>query len=371
MSLLKRATEVAVATLGGAGETARTEANVRGVHLRPVAEFTHQVTGVAVSRRGRVFVNFPRWTEDTEVSVAEVLPGSTLRPFPDDDWNAWRNSRKDEMAPARHFICVQSVVVDARDHLWVLDPAAPAQSHVVRGGAKLVEIDLATDHVVRTLLFDEDVAPLGSYLNDVRISPDGAYAYITDSGAKGALVVVRLADAQAWRVLDGHASTQPEKDVQIKVDRRVLRRPDGRGVEFAADGIALSTDGHWLYWQAIKGRTLYRLPTALLQDRGADAAMLAAAVERVGENGPADGLLISTSGRMYISAVEENAVKVREGDEVSTLLQDRRLRWPDSFAEGPDGTVYVTDSRIPDMVWFRPHGPAQLRTTLYRIEDLR
>ena len=44
-------------------------------------------------------------------------------------------------------------------------------------------------------------------------------------------------------------------------DGKPLRRPDGRGVEFAADGIALSGDGKTLYWQAIKGKTLYRIAT--------------------------------------------------------------------------------------------------------------
>lgn len=371
MSILKKAAEVAAATLGRGGEPVRTDSNEQGVRLRVVAEFPHQVTGVAVSKNGRIFVNFPRWTEDIEVSVAEVLPDGRLLPYPDEEWNAWRNSRKDELAPAHHFVCVQSVVVDYQDYLWVLDPAAPAQSHVVRGGPKLVEIELASNRVTRTILFDESVAPLGSYLNDVRFSPDGNFAYITDSGARGALVVVALADGRARRVLDGHASTQPEKNVQVKVDGQVLRRTDGRGVEFAADGIALSHDGQWLYWQAIKGRTLYRIPTAVLQEMQAEAETLERAVEIVGENGPADGLLISSAGRMYISAIEEHAVKVREGDEVYTLLQDKRLRWPDSFAEGPDGTVYVTDSRIPDMPWFRPASGTRLRTALYRIEDAR
>ena len=91
-------------------------------------------------------------------------------------------------------------------------------------------------------------------------------------------------------------------------------------------------------------------------------------IERVGENGPADGLLMDAQGRLYISAVEEHAVKVREGGQVRVLLQDDRLRWPDTFAQGPDGTVYVTDSRIPDMQWFQPSSPLALPTTLYRIE---
>ncbi len=156
----------------------------------------------------------------------------------------------------------------------------------------------------------------------MRFSADGRLAYITDSGAKGALVVVDLASGKARRVLDGHPSTQPEKGVVIKTDGQELRRPDGRGVEFAADGIALSPDGKYLYWQAIKGRTLYRIATSTLADAALPAKSVEGKVEKVGENGPADGLLFDKQGRMYISAVEENAVKVRDGDKVSVLLQD-------------------------------------------------
>ena len=336
--------------------------------LQQVAEFDHQVTGVTVSKDGRIFVNFPRWTEDAPVSVAEVASDGSIRPYPDQDWNAWRNAKRDEMDPGQHFVCVQSVVADEQGNLWVLDPAAPAQSTLVPGGPKLVKIDLASNQVKQVIAFDLTAAPQGSYLNDVRFSADGRLAYITDSGARGALLVVDLSSGNARRLLDGHPSTQPEKGVVIKTDGKELRRPDGRGVEFAADGIALSPDGKYLYWQAIKGRTLYRIATGVLDDAALPEKSVEGKVETVGENGPADGLLFDREGRMYISAVEENAIKVREGGKVSMLLQDSRLRWPDTFALGPDGTVYVTSSRIMDMHWFKPENPPSLKTTLFRIE---
>lgn len=336
--------------------------------LQQVAAFDHQVTGVTVASDGRIFVNFPRWTEDAPVSVAEVASDGSIRPYPDEKWNAWRNAKRDEMDAGLHFVCVQSVVADDHGNLWVLDPAAPAQSTLVPGGPKLVKIDLASNQVKQIIAFDQQAAPQGSYLNDVRFSADGRLAYITDSGAQGALLVVDLASGTARRVLDGHPSTQPEKGVVIKTDGKELRRPDGRGVEFSADGIALSPDGQYLYWQAIKGRTLYRIPTSALADASLPEKDVAGKVEKVGENGPADGLLIDRQGRMYISAVEENAIKVRDGDKVSMLLQDSRLRWPDTFSLGPDGTVYVTSSRIMDMHWFKPENPPSLKTTLFRIE---
>ena len=159
--------------------------------LTLVAEFDHQVTGVTVTPDGRTFVNFPRWTEDTEVSVAELMDDGSLRPYPDDEWNRWRNAKKTEVSPGDHWVCVQAVVAHG-DRVWVLDPAAPATAHLVEGGPKLVGIALDGDRVAQTVAFGESVAPEGSYLNDVRFSPDGRWAYVTDSGWRGALVVVDL-----------------------------------------------------------------------------------------------------------------------------------------------------------------------------------
>ena len=337
--------------------------------LTPVATFAHQVTGVSVAPGGRIFVNFPRWTEDVPISVAEVMKDGSVRPYPDAGWNAWRNEKKNQLSPADHFVCVQSVVADRRGNLWVLDPAAPANGALVPGGPKLVRIDLATNRPAQTIRFDTTVAPNGSYLNDVRFSPDGRTAYLTDSGGQGALVIVDLDAGTARRVLSAHPSVQPEKDVVVHADGRALRRPDGRGVEFAADGIALAPDGQYLYYQALTGRTLYRVATAALRDATLSADALGARVERVGTTNVADGLWMTPDGRLYVSAPEENTVKVREADgRMTPVVRDARLRWPDTFSQGPDGAIYVTASHIQDMNWYKPQNPKALTTQLFRID---
>jgi sugar lactone lactonase YvrE len=346
--------------------------NQQGWTVEQVAAFEHQVTGVSVSEDNRIFVNFPRWTEDTAVSVAELRDGA-LRPYPDGEWNAWRNARKDELTPEDHWVCVQSIVADGRGSLWVLDPAAPAQAHLVSGGAKLVQIDLASDKAVRTIAFDEEAAPQGSYLNDVRFSNDGKYAFITDSGVVGAILVVDIKSGKVAPLLDGHPSTQMKKGLNVKADGKELRRPDGRGVEFSADGIALSSDGRWLYWQAIKGDTLYRIDTAVLTGKGLQGQDVGEAVEEFGRNGVSDGLLIPRGTNvMLLSAVEDDAVKLRDLDEGAQgepriLVQDARLRWPDTFTQGPDGTVYVTTSHIQDSAFFKPDAPPALPTQLWKL----
>jgi len=348
--------------------------------LTRVASFDHQVTGITVSRDGRMFVNFPRWSEDAPVSVAELKDGKPV-PFPDEAWNSWRNAKADVVDPKTHFVCVQSVVADGQDRLWVVDAAAPAMAHVIKDGPKLVGIDLKTNQVVKTIPFDTSTVLQASYINDVRISPDGKTAYLTDSGAEGALIVVDLDSGSAKRVLSGHAATMPDKSVTVQYDGKPLRRPDGRGVEFSADGIALSPDGKTLYWQAIKGKTLYSLPTdaltgwatasfvpEMLSDRTLESKIVT-----VGENGPADGLLIARKdGRMYVTSPQDNAVKVRDlsgkGNGLTTLVQDQQLRWPDTFSEGPDGTIYVTTSHIQDSADYKPGAPISLPTELWAIK---
>ena len=372
-------TLVAPATFAQTPQATPSGAPAPQAGLTKVMSFAHQVTGVNVSRDGRIFVNFPRWTEDSAISVGEIKDGRVV-PYPDAEWNSWRNAFKDKVEAKDHWVCVQSIVIDHSGHLWVLDPAAPAMGALVPGGAKLVAIDLATNKVVKTIPFSDTVAPQGSYLNDVRFSPDDHVAYITDSGAKGALIVVDLASGSARRVLDGDPSTQPDKGVTVMWDGHPLRRPDGRGVEFSADGIALSVDGKTLYWQAIKGKTLYSLPTDALNPgvltpvtpEAVGDSGLRGKIAVVGDNGPADGLLISRhDGKMYVTGPQDNSVKVRDlgqpGSVPTTLVQDDRLHWPDTFAEGPNGAIYFTTSHIQDSAFFKPDAPIALPTELWRI----
>jgi sugar lactone lactonase YvrE len=360
-----------------AAPTAQPEHRAAHAALQQAAQFEHQVTGVTVSERGRLFVNFPRWTEDSPVSVAEVMPDGSLRPYPDGQWNAWRNVRRDELDPSDHWVCVQSVVADGRGSVWVVDPAAPAVDGIVPGGPKLVRIDLATDRVARVIRFGQDVAIPGSYLNDVRFSKDGKYAYLTDSGQRGALVVVDLASGKARRVLDGHPSTQPEKGVVVSTDGKPLRYPDGRPVLFAADSIALSSDDAWLYWKPLTGNTLYRIRTAALTGSGLAGKDVSSQVQPYGTVGPTDGFWIGRgTDILFVTSIQDNAVKARNlaqgpAGPLRTVLQDPRLRWPDTFSQGPDGSLYVTTSRIQDSAFFNRDAPLALPTQLWRLRRLR
>jgi sugar lactone lactonase YvrE len=313
--------------------------------------FNDQVTGITVSKEERIFVNFPRWDMDPLCSVAEVLPDGSLRPYPDKDWNRWGKDEANH--PEAHFICVQSVVVEDDDYLWVLDPASPAFKGVVTGGAKLVKINLATGIVERVIPFDDTVAPRNSYLNDVRFDPAGDVAYITDSGT-GAIVVVDMISSKSRRRLAGHPSTKAEPGFVPIIGGKELRDESGRVPQIHADGIAIDSSGKYLYYHALTARALYRIKTSALKDPMLSEEQLAGLVERVAETGAVDGLLMDADDNLYLTALEENAIKRYrpDSDILDTIVQNDRIQWPDSMAMSPADYLYFTASQIHRMPRF-------------------
>jgi sugar lactone lactonase YvrE len=306
-----------------------------------VAESPRQWTGVAVSAAGRLFVNFPRWSANVPISVAEIEADGNIRPYPDTEWNSWSTGT----SPGDHFVCVQSVYVDADDDLWILDPASPYLQGVVEGGAKLMRVDLDADQVEQTIFFDAGIAPPQSYLNDVRVDTRNQRAYLTDSGL-GALIVVDLTSGESRRVLAEHPSTRAE-DIVLTVGGRELRQPDGSPFAVHSDGIALHPSGDYVYFQALTGRNLYRVATRWLSDASLGEEELGGRVEHVVEGGACDGIIFDAGGRLYLSALEEDAVKrLLPSGSVETVVSSPLLAWPDSFAIGPDGSLYVTTSQI-------------------------
>lgn len=347
--------------------SARAARKYSGLEL--VATFTvpRQVTGVAVSPTNRIFVNFPRWEEDVSISVAEVGPGGRLTPYPNSAWNAFRNADPKAALPQQSFVCVQSVTVDPRGRLWVLDAAAPGLTFIVPGGPKLVCINLATNEVERVYHFGTDVAPQGSYLNDIRFTPDGRRAVITNSGSPGSLVVLDIASGAARNVLSGDPSTQFDPNLVITVSGQQLRMLDGQPAHFSADGLIVDATGQYAIWQATTGHTIYRAPIAALFDASLTEVQLASRVQVVAQSFVTDGYWLSRRGQFLLTSPEDYSVKRMMPDGTFRIeVQDKRLFWPDSMAEGPDGSIYVTASHIPEMKTWQ--GPGIKQTELFRFK---
>lgn len=318
---------------------------------QPVALFIGPMpTGVAVSKSNRMFVNFPRWGDPVEYTVAEVK-GDDVAPYPNLAVN------KLEPATTRNFVSVQSVVVDDLDRLWVLDTGSINFQPVIPGGAKLVAYDLKTDKEVKRIDFPPEVVKSVTYLNDVRFDltrGKEGMAFITDSSARGqnGIIVVDLASGQSWRRLHRHPSTLPEPQFVPTVEGEpMMARQPGQGeayITVGADGIAITPDGKTLYYRPLMGHHLYSVSVDALADRKQTDEQVAATVKDLGDAGFAsDGLACDHRGRLYLTDYENNAIRRRTDDgKYEIVAQDPRMLWPDSMAFGPDGALYFTANQL-------------------------
>jgi len=310
-------------------------------------------TGVAVSKT-RKFACYPNWSADHAVSVIDLTDTAHVMPFPNEAWNTWI----DDSSPADHFICVQSVVADKNDFLWVLDAANPQRDGeyqgVMSGGAKLVKFDLQTNTVVQKIIFHDSVIKKNSYLNDVRIDEDRHMAYITDSN-EGALLVVDLLQEHTRRVLGGHPSTQSENKI-LHVEGVPFKNAQGDYPQVHVDGIALN-ETH-VYYRPLTGEGLYRIPKYVLNNDLMTEAELRSHVENLGSFPPSDGMIFGFYDELYLTSIEENAIRAYGNGNYTRLVKKRDdLEWPDSFSLGADGYLYFTTSQLHLQ---QPSGPFKL-----------
>lgn len=345
--------------------------------LEPVAYFNGAMpTGVTVSQKGRIFINFPKWGDDVPFTVAEIRDGKAV-PYPDEAMN-----QINEEDPAAALVSVQSVVVDPADRLWILDTGSPLFQPTKYGGPKLVCVDLATNHIIKKILLPQDMALPTTYLNDVRFDlrrGSEGMAFITDSAQKGpnGIIVVDLASGKSWRRLHDHPSTKAEElpsFLPIVEGRPFLEhQPNGmvkQGAGMGSDGIAISADGARLYYCPLGSRRLYSVDTDALANRSLEDSDAGATVIDEGDKGGAsDGLESDAAGNIYATNYEHNSIMRRHlGGAWETVVHDSRLLWPDTLSLATDGYLYVTANQLHRQARFHKGRDLRRRPyTLFRV----
>ncbi|HEY6536317.1 MAG TPA: L-dopachrome tautomerase-related protein [Candidatus Nitrosocosmicus sp.] len=325
--------------------------------LEPVAFFNGPMpTGITVSQNGRMFVNFPRWEDDVQYTVAEIIKDGYIAPYPDEIIN---KANEDDLASS--FVSVQSIIIDPLDRLWVLDTGSPLFKPTEYGGPKLICIDINTNKIIKKILFPQSVVLSSSYLNDLRIDlrrGQEGMAFITDSSQKGpnGIIVADLASGESWRRLEDHPSTMPE-DLQTFLPM-VEGRPfleqtaDGslkQGANMGIDGIAINADGSRIYYCPLGSRRLYSVDINTLTDRKkSDQDVADTVIDEGDKGGASDGLESDAEGNIYATNYEHNSILIRRSyDKMwEILVHDSRLLWPDTLCLAMDGYLYVMSNQL-------------------------
>ena len=282
--------------------------------------------GNVATSGNRVFISFFPDSNKGNFEVAELVDGKPVA-FPAD------------LAFQDRLTTVLGIRTDSKGRLWLLDHGLVG---IVR--PRLIAVDIATQKIVVDHSFDFASAGIGSLLNDLVISPDAQWMYISDvspAAKSPAILVVDLRGSTpvVKRRLERHASVVNGSFDTFVHDREM--RVKGLRPTWGVDGIALDANAANLYYASLNGGELYRVSTAELRNGNPNPVKVADITQT-------DGMIADPQGRIYLTDMEHSTVARVDPSTgaLEVVAQDRRMRWPDGFAWHADGSLLVTASAL-------------------------
>ncbi len=251
-----------------------------------------------------------------QIKLVQVHDDGSYTPYPND---AFAKGADSELQ------AVIAVKVDDNGIAWVLD----------MGARKLIAIDTTTDTITRRITIDPDALTEFSFLQDFALDQKRNRIIIADmtqgdlkSAPEPAFVVVDLDSETAARVAQSHPSMMPDTE-------------DG----FALNPITISSDYQFVYYGALNGSTMYRVPAASFDG---DASRVASSIEAFSSKSFNDGQTIDDEGNIYVADVQQNAFGVisPEGDFRLIGRLPAGQSWTDGITVGPDGYLYSTANQL-------------------------
>lgn len=306
--------------------------------LEEVVSYPEPIGNVAVSANGRVFFTVHPESRPRGNKLLEFIDGAA-EPYPDG------------ASQSHLFDTVLGVVVDQQNRLWTLDHG----NHGM-GSARLLGFDLDTGSVVHDQVLNDDIAPAGSFLQDLQVTADGNTIVIADASfwrKQPAIIVYDVASRAARRVLESHDTVSAEHYVIRNHGTEMSYIGGIVALRGGVDGIALGPE--WLYFGSLSGSQLYRVRIDALTNASIPDTQLAAQIENVVRKPLSDGLSLDIEGNVYGTDVEHGSLfvvrpKGEDEAELTTLIRSKQIRWPDGLSFGPDGWLYVTDSALADVI---------------------
>ena len=293
---------------------------------------------------------------DYIVSAHQFYPGSNYKVIRYDKresrWVPFPNLEMNTDQASTNLDAVLGIRCDEDGIVWMLDNGRSREK-----SPKLIAWDTRRDRQHRVIVLQDEALVETSFVNDLVLDPEEPFIYISDpaSGPDAALIIVDLTTTTSRRVLAGSMFVRPQEGVDLLIDGEKVakKKPDGtreqamRGV----NPIAIDRKGNWLYFGAMNGVTLFRIPTRVLRDPK-PRAVGEYQIETYGRKPRiCDSMNIDVKGNLYFgdvqaSAITQHLVKEEPTNQYGLLVEDPRITWPDGLCFGADGKLHFFCSQL-------------------------
>ncbi|MCP1241445.1 gluconolactonase [Acetobacter lambici] len=304
--------------------------------LQPFMQSNSQIWDAIVPLPdGRMLLEAPAWVGNTGPQLFVRSTDGQLEPWPNAAWNGTEGDS------ASRFVALGGLTRTADGHIWVLDSGVTNRKTPPAAPPKLVEIDPATNTVLRVVPIQASALRPGSILSGIAVH--GTTAYVPDSGVAG-LLVIDTTTATARRFLDHHPDLIASRP--IVTPNGPVRDSSGHYAAVDASMVAVSPDGSWIVLQA-PGQYLSRVSTAIFNDPDITPAAFEESVTQWFKTPSLGGMTIDNDGTLYWADITTASIlSYTTGRVPRRLITDPRLQWPTTPGLDGHGHLYVSASQI-------------------------
>jgi sugar lactone lactonase YvrE len=284
--------------------------------LEVVAELAVRPANVAVTKEGRVFATIhPLGSNDLQ--VVEIIGKNTFKPYPNKNFQ-----KNGKAATNKTFDAPLGITVEENGNLLVLDMGSNY------GKTRIFCFDTKKNILINTIELSEEVAPKGSFIQDLAVDETDGWIYLADI-TDPALIALNVKTKKARR-FKNHPSLQAENRDMI-VDGK-LTYFSGQPARVAVDPLTISADKQTLFFGAMNGTSWYKVSTKLFKTDASDEE-ISKSIQWAGSKPISDGALTDKEGNHYFTNVTEHAVsKLDLNGNLYNILQDKRILWPDDLS---------------------------------------
>jgi hypothetical protein len=301
-------------------------------NLITVAQWDERPGNVTVTDNGTVFSTVhPLGSPSSQ--VLKIIDTKTTAPFPSKSWQ----KQPGEMATENKFDTPLGIVHDSQNNIWIIDMG------LTFGKTRLFSFNSITGNKIFELTFPENVAPKGSFIQDLAVDDINGFVYLADISNPGILVVD--VNKKSVRRLEQHKSFLSE-DVSMIIDSKLIYF-GGQPARVAVNPITLSADKKTLFYGAMNGKSWYSLDTKAVRDNLSDEA-IQKTIRKSSDKPISDGVATDEIGNHYFTNINEHGIDVwnSKTKKLTPLIRDQRLDWTDNVALSNDGYIYVTVNQL-------------------------